>query len=259
MKVYLINLDRHAERLAHATAEFRRLGLEFERLPAIDGFALQSSDVSALSSRLSRGELGCLLSHREAWRRIAEGPEPFAAVFEDDIHLADWAGDFLRDADWVPPGTAIVKLETMLKPVLLGRTAMPTRRHCALAALQSAHMGSAGYVLASTAAPRLLEAGISAPSDTVLFRIAPASLPVLQLDPALCVQDTFHPIVGARSQTLGSTINEERKATRRVQQAPLARLVEKARLSINKRTRRLRARVSGADRMRVVPFRPSDV
>jgi hypothetical protein len=120
-------------------------------------------------------------------------------------------------------------------------------------------MGSAGYVLASTAARKLLAAGLSAPSDTVLFRITPASLPVLQLDPALCVQDTFHPIVGARSPTLGSTINAERKATRRVQQAPLARLIEKIRSSINKRTRRLRARVGDANRMRVVPFRPSDV
>lgn len=36
---------------------------------------------------LSAGERGCFLSHRRCWEEIADGPDPFALIVEDDLHL----------------------------------------------------------------------------------------------------------------------------------------------------------------------------
>ncbi len=36
---------------------------------------------------LSAGERGCFLSHRRCWEAIADGPDPFALIVEDDLHL----------------------------------------------------------------------------------------------------------------------------------------------------------------------------
>ena len=44
MKVYLINLDSETERLAAADAQLKRLGVEYERFPAVRGSALTKGE-----------------------------------------------------------------------------------------------------------------------------------------------------------------------------------------------------------------------
>ena len=61
MTIYLINLDRHSERLAHMREQLD--GVAFERISAVDG-----STRPATMKGLTRFELACLESHRIAWR-----------------------------------------------------------------------------------------------------------------------------------------------------------------------------------------------
>ena len=80
MKIYLINLDRHADRLAHMRAQLSGIG--FERMSAVDG-----SKNPPTAQGLSRFELACIESHRIAWREFLSGPADEACFLEDDLHI----------------------------------------------------------------------------------------------------------------------------------------------------------------------------
>lgn len=93
--VYLINLDRSTERLQKSRALLEKHNILFERIPAICGRSL--SEDSCLEHycpdlnkaryyyNLTPAQIGCFLSHREAWRRIAEGDADYGIVLEDDF------------------------------------------------------------------------------------------------------------------------------------------------------------------------------
>lgn len=79
-------------------AQFERLSLPFEFIDAVDGRALSDNEVASMYSKwrtrfchgkdLSRGEIGCALSHIEFYRRvIADNASGF--VFEDDVELGN--------------------------------------------------------------------------------------------------------------------------------------------------------------------------
>ena len=98
MKVFVINLDRNADRLTFVSRQLAEQGVAFERFAAVDGRALDPAErkrcyshVRALLDRgygLRAGELGCALSHVNIYRRmVAEGLE-MACVLEDDVTLA---------------------------------------------------------------------------------------------------------------------------------------------------------------------------
>ena len=70
----VINLDRDADRLAHMQREFTKLGLTFQRFPAVNGANLPEHlrvyFAPAESNPLSAGETGCYASHLAICRAI---------------------------------------------------------------------------------------------------------------------------------------------------------------------------------------------
>lgn len=107
---YVINLDRHPQRLQHflmhPDAKF------FERIPAIDKKILDVLDApellfdvekikSIIGRNITLGEIACTLSHIRCWHKIAQNPQlkltDFAIVAEDDIELVDNFHFFLRN------------------------------------------------------------------------------------------------------------------------------------------------------------------
>lgn len=99
MKAYLINLERNVDRLKSASRQLEALGIRYERFPAVDGSALTDDDRKRVMARfharmarhnpLTKGELGCALSHAAIWRKMVEERIPVALVFEDDVQLSD--------------------------------------------------------------------------------------------------------------------------------------------------------------------------
>ena len=102
-RILVINLARSAERLAVMSAALEALGLDFERVDAVDGATLDDDAVEAAAPAelirktyhrpLSRSEVACALSHRKAWQRIVDDELDFGIVLEDDAlpeaHFAD--------------------------------------------------------------------------------------------------------------------------------------------------------------------------
>ena len=97
MKIYLINLDRHPERLAHMRKQLD--GVAFERISAVDG-----SRRPPTTKGLTRFELACLESHRTAWRRFLASADSLACFLEDDLHVQPGFAALLSETKWIPEG-----------------------------------------------------------------------------------------------------------------------------------------------------------
>jgi glycosyl transferase, family 25 len=185
MKVFLINLDRCADRLEHMRAQLN--GVAFERIPAIDG-----SNDPPNAKGLTRFELACLESHKIAWRKFLSGQENHACFLEDDLHIWPGFAALVGEEAWIPNDAHSVKLDTYLQKVELGdrRVAVGGRE---VARLYSRHQSSAAYILSRGGAARYLDltASASAPADYLLFPNHPrrTGLRIYQLSPAVAIQD----------------------------------------------------------------------
>jgi GR25 family glycosyltransferase involved in LPS biosynthesis len=104
--IFLINLNTKPERLDNFIEAYKRTDLfnvkQFERVAAVNGRQIDISkhvsergmhDIQMIEQRgyrikhnqLTRGAVGCYLSHLQIYKLIRSRPEPFGIIFEDDI------------------------------------------------------------------------------------------------------------------------------------------------------------------------------
>lgn len=116
---YVINLADNTARLNAVTAILDAQDIAFERVDAVNGWALPPTEIARVydaerNDRAARqplvpAEIGCYLSHIAAWERIASGDAPGGFIFEDDFTATDQlaevltvlSGDAGRDWDMV--------------------------------------------------------------------------------------------------------------------------------------------------------------
>jgi glycosyl transferase family 25 len=211
MQIYLINLARRPDRLAAMTQGAARLGFGLSRIDALDAKAAgpltgRFDDAGPLGE-IPRGDKCCTLSHARAWEQFIASGEDYAAILEDDVILTRSAGRFLNDANWIPPGIGLVKLEHYGPPgqsVLLSDF-RDLGGGFKLAHMHSRHTGAAAYILSRQAAQRLLAVTrFSLPVDHLLFN--PNNSPLFktlapwQLLPAVARQQDF---IGEKSDIEG--------------------------------------------------------
>uniref|UniRef100_A0A8C1TVD0 Si:ch211-13f8.2 n=1 Tax=Cyprinus carpio TaxID=7962 RepID=A0A8C1TVD0_CYPCA len=99
-QVYLINLKRREDRRDRMLRSLEVLGIDFTLTDAVDGKALNSTQLRALgiemlpgykdpySDRvLTKGEIGCFLSHYNIWKKVVELQQQQVLVLEDDVRF----------------------------------------------------------------------------------------------------------------------------------------------------------------------------
>lgn len=96
MKIYCINLERSQDRRRKMQSQFDRLLIPFEFINAVDGRTLSDEKIATVYDKwrtrfchgkdLSRGEIGCVLSHIEFYRKVIADNAP-GFLFEDDVKL----------------------------------------------------------------------------------------------------------------------------------------------------------------------------
>ncbi|XP_068608749.1 procollagen galactosyltransferase 2 [Brachionichthys hirsutus] len=99
-EIYLINLRRRSDRRDRMLFSLNELEVDVKVVDAVDGNALNSSDIKLLgvdllpgyydpfSGRtLTKGEVGCFLSHYFIWKEIVDMQMDKALVFEDDVRF----------------------------------------------------------------------------------------------------------------------------------------------------------------------------
>lgn len=99
MKTYVINMDHNIERLESFAKMMSKLNWEYSRFSAIDGKLTESKEINKYFRRLSllsKGEIGCALSHIKLWEKLLESDDERMVIFEDDArtHLT---GDTLKN------------------------------------------------------------------------------------------------------------------------------------------------------------------
>ncbi|AGB72285.1 glycosyl transferase family 25 [Rhizobium tropici CIAT 899] len=96
MPVYLINIDRAAERLAEIQRQSDEFGFRFERIHGVDGALVPRDEwIDVDHDRFQRrhgrtilpGEYGCYRSHLLALQQFLAGGGEMAVVIEDDVAL----------------------------------------------------------------------------------------------------------------------------------------------------------------------------
>jgi glycosyl transferase, family 25 len=126
LPIRYINLDRDELRRARMDAELSKLGLAFERFPAVLWTAISTAEQASLYSEslnakqfhqpLVNGEKGCYASHLKLWRSLLDSRHEAMIILEDDVCLAP---DFALVASAI---TSIPNAWEMIK--LIGRTSL---------------------------------------------------------------------------------------------------------------------------------------
>ncbi|MGS1093817.1 glycosyltransferase family 25 protein [Aquamicrobium terrae] len=251
MKVYYINLDRSPERRAWFTQQAEALGLDLVRVPAVDGRELPAGELdhwrqlSEGNKILSRGEIGCFLSHRKAWEAVLAAQEKWAFIAEDDIHFSRNAAAFLCDDSWIPAQAGLIKAETDLRRHEFSPTSWPTPFGHELRRLKSTHLGAGGYLLTPEAASHLLaftEHRCEA-VDGLLFAMnymKEHQLEAWQILPAICIQDVYieeH----ADTENLRSVVDKERVESRLITKSITVTHFTKIKREVNRILMQLRS------------------
>lgn len=161
--IYVINLDRDAERLESVRGNLASLGLAFERLPAVVGKEVpdweQLVDLPAYAwrNRLDApraGEVGCYLSHLKVLETFLRTDAPWCVVLEDDVEVLPACVDVLRSLseknDW-----DLVKLFNFHSGMPVRKRALGPDHHLVVHLVRTT--SSAAYVVNRRAAETLLK------------------------------------------------------------------------------------------------------
>ncbi len=220
------------------SAQFKRVGAVFERVEAVDGKQLPDHFLtlqppSNLWKRMGKSEIACFMSHRKCWGIIASGSDEFGAVFEDDVFLADDAGQFLTSGEWLPKRVGLLKIETFKQRTFVSRLSRVRLGRHTVHRLTSAHLGTGGYIISKHSAQALLdlsEKELSCAVDHFMFEpLSPVMVKcnVHQIVPALCVQSVK---IEDESIALQSTI--------RLKLSERKKQIKREKLSFGKKTYR---------------------
>jgi len=207
VKCYLINLERSQDRLAYMASQFNRMGLEFERVEAVNGRVMPEQELASFNTfskiwpdPLSPAEIGCFLSHRKCLEIIATGIDAYAVIFEDDIKLSSGAAQLLPSDKWIPKDADIIKIDAYGHEVLISRS-VASEGPYAVARLRSRHLLTGGYVVSRDAARKLLPLMQKAPAPIDHFLFDPNDGPfdelnIYQITPAICRQAGLESTIG---------------------------------------------------------------
>lgn len=118
MKTFIINLERSVLRREHILREVEKHKLDYELIKGVDGRNLSDDEFSELMdtevarknpATMTRGTLGCLLSHLSIYKKVVAENLEMAFVLEDDAILPENIGEILEDVE-----RAIEKNEVVL-------------------------------------------------------------------------------------------------------------------------------------------------
>ena len=161
--IWIINLKRDVARRDFMVEQLERLGLAYELIEAVDGSTLTDEDMSIISPELSeqriyrqltRGEIGCALSHIRLWERIVREDIPEALIFEDDVLIGRNMVDILLNREKLPQDWEHINFTAWARVVPFGDFIFDIYR---AAKFLERPFSSSAYLLTKSGAEKLLE------------------------------------------------------------------------------------------------------
>lgn len=229
MKVFFINLDRRKERMAYMERQLRDLDVDYERISAIDGRRMHKCEKKAAVNAFRwwcvngykprDGEIGCALSHQNAYRIMVERNLPCACVMEDDIGLDKRFGEMLDAVErFIAEGNS--PRVFLLAPYLHRAVA-----EGASVSFRKVRWGAStgGYVVTRSAAERLLAVNVplQGTADNWGRWSSKGDIELYDANPIVCHQDPYAHVPG-NPEFASDTIDPD---TRFVKDMPTARQI----------------------------------
>ena len=91
MKIYVINMKTSTDRKNHMKKILNNNNLNYEFIEAVNGKELDTNYVNSITKDklrdLSRGEVGCFLSHKKVYKKFLDSGEDYCLILEDDIQI----------------------------------------------------------------------------------------------------------------------------------------------------------------------------
>lgn len=153
LKIYLINLDRAVDRLKFMDSQLRNLGIEYERITAVDRLNLDPSipefDAKGYRRLHGRdfhdGEIACYLSHIACLRAFLNSSADHALILEDDCRLPDDLSAVLQTAVSSGDEWDILRLSTVNSGIRTPYRRFDQTRSLAIALTRE--KGAGGYMV----------------------------------------------------------------------------------------------------------------
>lgn len=160
MDIVVISLKHATARRDAAARQLNSTGLRWNFLDAVDGRDLQVLEGYERKKRLrlkgyelSRGEIGCFMSHRRAWENCVTHDRP-CLVLEDDFRLNSHLPDTLQTAYGLREQYDLLRLHGSIQRKT---KVMRTCSGYALVKFNKDPLDTAAYIIAPRGAERLLE------------------------------------------------------------------------------------------------------
>jgi glycosyl transferase, family 25 len=158
MRIICINLDHSPQRWTFMTGQLRALGVEVERLAAIDGAANVPAWLApefAGPHQLTSGEVGCNASHLVAAQMVVGQGLPHVVILEDDVTLDPDFPLACREAvDNAPAGWDCIHLSGVVKRSVVAVQNLLNGR--TLVRYSRMPLNAAAYILSNRGARKLL-------------------------------------------------------------------------------------------------------
>lgn len=118
IQILVISLARSIERRTKVQQEMEKISIPWEFLNAVDGSSLKQPPIEYKAKKVKRlqgyyltpNEIGCYLSHKEAWKRCIKENVP-TLVLEDDFVLSSDFEDTLTTLLKNPSAWSFVRLQ----------------------------------------------------------------------------------------------------------------------------------------------------
>lgn len=95
--IFVINMEKDKQRRDYISNKLDQLGLSFEFVKAVDGSLIEEADIArktlknktinSIGREMSRGEIGCVLSHLYIYKKMIKEGIEHALIFEDDVDI----------------------------------------------------------------------------------------------------------------------------------------------------------------------------
>lgn len=169
----VINLAEKKERWHRMLNLAEETGITLNRVEAFspNTIPVKTAFSEVFNCYLSPQQLGCYFSHRETWKRIAEGLSDFAVVLEDDAVFSTDLVSFVEKLKEKPFDFDIIRLEETYKgDSFTSDAALIKIGNITLGRIYSPSQGAGAIVVSKKGAKKLLNiAQPVLPVDELLF------------------------------------------------------------------------------------------
>jgi glycosyl transferase family 25 len=221
--VLIINLARARERRTKMESALGALGVRFSILPAVDGSQLSPEIWTKLQVQrclrdygreLSANEVGCVASYLKVLKSIADGPDPYVCVLEDDA-LPTPMFPLALSRRWLNSLPRFDILRLVSQPYRLRKSPYVSvaslERHDVVAPVHAGFLAT-GQVITRDSATRLLArlVPVTAPIDNMLYRDPVIPLRVLEMRPGVVAEACHESQMERRTEYIQRARRERR-------------------------------------------------